>query len=99
MSVIRGNDHRRVLASGSACCRVPACRLTPTQTRMLRYEQWRIEHEHGFPVPGGRPEPRSVSLIAAIYGVDESVVRRGIETIRREREALASVAAIAALDA
>ena len=68
----------------------PGRRTSLAQEQILRRrnEDWLEDYEVGRVDPEtGRRVPRSYSLIAAIYRVDESTVRKGIQAARELREA------------
>jgi hypothetical protein len=68
--------------------------LTPAQMKMRRYEDWYIDHKIGRPgADGRRLIPRSLEVIAKLYGVSKQAVHRGIREVEERRRAIADAIA------
>lgn len=68
--------------------RLEMSELTPEQIKMRRWEDWRVDHEIGrLGVDGKRLIPRSLEVIAAMYGVSKQAVHQGIRRAKQIREA------------
>jgi hypothetical protein len=68
-------------------------RVMGTVAPQIRYNDWRVQHDIGWPDKDGVCRPRSVAQLAAIYRLSRPAVHDGIKVSRQVQAEIEAIGA------
>jgi hypothetical protein len=91
--ILRRSAKRTCYAEETVSSRPRQARLTRAQITHRRYNDWRVQHDIGWPDGEGELRRRSVSALAALYRVSRQTAHYGIKSARQIQEDLQAIGA------